>query len=177
MRFLNIGCGRDVRRDKNPEIEWINLDWTSPADVIANLEQPLPFKDNTFKLVFAHSILEHIRNYTQLQTEICRILEPHGQLQVHVPNYNSPDAHGDPDHVRTFSFHSFYTCYWVGMVTKDLRTYTISEPKKIREQFPDINIAPHLWIHATFVKLDGDELERAKKLDLWNQKMGCWQPK
>jgi len=176
MKFLNIGCGRDIRRDKNPDVEWINLDRTKPADVIADLEEPLPFKDNTFKLVFAHSILEHIRNYTQLQSEIYRVLEPHGQLQAHVPDYTSPDAYGDPDHVRMFSFHSFYTMYWYGMIVKDLRHYTINNPKGISTNFPELQIAPHLWIHATLVKLTPSELMDGLKMGLWDQKMGCWQP-
>jgi SAM-dependent methyltransferase len=40
----------------------------------------IPFKDNTFDIVFSHGVLHHIPNVRQAQREIARVLKPNGRL-------------------------------------------------------------------------------------------------
>jgi len=48
----------------------------TPIKVIWDLEQPLPFNDNSFNLAFSFFVLEHISNIDQLFAEVERILRP-----------------------------------------------------------------------------------------------------
>ena len=118
---LNLGCGPDYVDG------WTNIDGdvSVKADVHHDLEiTPLPFKDNSYDVICAIHILEHIHNLVPLQAEFNRILRrPHGRAFIVVPHYGSPDAWGDPTHCRAFSNQSFWPCYWPG-ITK--LTYNIS---------------------------------------------------
>ena len=59
MKILDIGCGRNKRKDAIG-IDIVKLEG---VDIVCNLEEGLPFKDNTFDLVYASHILEHIHNF------------------------------------------------------------------------------------------------------------------
>lgn len=104
---LNIGCGSDVKRDHG--IKWVNLDFNflPGIDLQANLEATLPFKSNTFDLVLASHILEHVGNYYQIVKEIHRVLVPGGILAVRVPEFPCRAAVADPSHIRFFVPESF----------------------------------------------------------------------
>ena len=120
---LNLGCGNDFRYDK----DWVNLDLTQPCNVIADATAPhLPFKDESFELVWAAHILEHISDLVALQRELARIVKRWGKLCIIVPYYMSPDAWGDPTHCRAFSIQSFMECFWPGFHPGSLvvREYT-----------------------------------------------------
>jgi SAM-dependent methyltransferase len=118
---LNLACGADYKEG------WINQDFDVrvKADVFINLENVglydgtenigLPFVDGLFDLIYACHILEHIRNLQELKAEIYRILKPGGVLACVVPHYLSPDAWGNPQHIRAFSTDSFHISqFWPG---------------------------------------------------------------
>lgn len=120
---LNLGCGRQYMEG------FTNLD-VSPsvkADVYANIEEPLPFKDNSFNLVYGSHILEHVHNLVGLKAELKRIVKFPGCLCFIVPNYTSPDAWGDDTHVRAFSQFSFFNAYWPGFNTIHIQTFPAME--------------------------------------------------
>lgn len=132
---LNIGSGVDYLEG------WVNLDLYKKSDICHDLEViPLPFKDNKFDLVYAAHILEHINNLSELYNDLWRITKPDGWLIVVSPYYTSPDAWGDPDHVRAFSEESFIDDFLPGW---HFRTFGFLDVKKI---------APHdhkcKWIFA-----------------------------
>lgn len=111
-KVLNIGCGPDYVEG------WTNLDGDQSvkADVHYDINKGLPFKDNSFDVILASHILEHIPNLVELQKEFNRVLRrPHGRAFIIVPHYSSPDAWGDPTHCRAFSNQSFWPCYWPGI--------------------------------------------------------------
>ena len=43
----------------------------------------LPFKDNTFDLIYSHQVFEHVKNYSATISEIARVLKPDG-LCIHI---------------------------------------------------------------------------------------------
>jgi ubiquinone/menaquinone biosynthesis C-methylase UbiE len=111
MKILDIGCGPEISKYKsnNPKDKVIGLDkfHVSGADVIADLECTLPFKDNSFDVVNASHVLEHIENFFELLSEIYRILKPNGTLKIKAPYFSSPHAFTNPTHKRFFTYTTF----------------------------------------------------------------------
>lgn len=123
MKNLNLGCGHDFRYDKS----WVNLDISFPANVIGDINEGLPFKAASFVSVWASHILEHIQDLRALQMDLARIIIAGGELRIIVPDYQSPDAWGDPTHCRAFSKESFQSCYWVGFNPVELEVKTMKK--------------------------------------------------
>jgi len=99
---LNVGCGRDIKPGH------INIDMAKlpGVDVVCNLEEPLPFKNNHFDYVYCKSVLEHIQNYLQIMEEFHRITKPQGVIHLDVPHCTSILAYTDPTHKRFFGYDS-----------------------------------------------------------------------
>jgi predicted SAM-dependent methyltransferase len=103
MKYLNIGCGNDIRKG------WINLDSNClpGVDVVHNIERlPLPFEDAEFDYVLCQDILEHTE-YIPVLKDIYRILKKGGKLEVRVPHFTSVYNFVDPTHKKLFSFRTF----------------------------------------------------------------------
>ena len=83
-RKLEIGPG-DTRI---AGFETLNIVPGPTTDYVADAMKPLPFKDNTFEVVYASHILEHVPWYLTHQSlaEWVRILKPGGHLEVWVPD-------------------------------------------------------------------------------------------
>lgn len=83
-RQLEIGPG-DKRLDG---FETLNIMAEWNVDYIIDATRKLPFKENTFQLIYASHILEHVAWYQTERTlrEWVRVLEPRGTLEVWVPN-------------------------------------------------------------------------------------------
>ena len=54
--------------------------------VWADVEEPLPFDDDTFDVVVAAELLEHLDRPDRLMTEIRRVLRPGGTIAGSLPN-------------------------------------------------------------------------------------------
>lgn len=106
--ILNLGCGSRIIPDA------VNLD-ISPvpgADVVHDLDvAPWPFPSDTFSMVEAKDVFEHVINPVLFMTECHRVLSPGGFLQLRTPYWRSMDAFTDPTHRR---FPTEYTFdYWI----------------------------------------------------------------
>jgi len=111
VKVLNLGCGNKLIVAKPGEIV-VNHDRMKhrpEVNVAHDLNLlPWPWRDNTFSLVHACSVLEHLRiPLVDSMGECWRILAPGGHLRVKVPYWNSDAAHSDPTHYWTFSPHVF----------------------------------------------------------------------
>ena len=53
---------------------------------------PVPFKDETFDLVFGHTVLEHIIPYQEAFCELVRVTKAGGIIVLTVPNRYRPDG-------------------------------------------------------------------------------------
>ena len=75
-------------------------------DVVADLNDPLPFADSVFDEVHAYEILEHLGqqgdavSFFATFSEIWRVLVPNGILVATCPAAGSPWVWGDPSHRR-----------------------------------------------------------------------------
>jgi len=114
MEELVLGCGRSNRKrmyetgetvyyskdavkvDINPDVK--------PTLVHDLNNMPWPFKDNSFDVIHAYHILEHLgsqgdyKAFLRIFEEIWRILKPNGMLRAIVPRWDSKWAWGDPGH-------------------------------------------------------------------------------
>ncbi|HTM62846.1 MAG TPA: methyltransferase domain-containing protein [Burkholderiales bacterium] len=102
-RVLDIGCGRKKLSGA------VGLDRCAlpGVDVVADLDDGhLPFGTESFDVVSANQVLEHVRDLVRLVGEVHRVLRPGGLLVAHVPYFRSSWAHIDPTHVRSFTINS-----------------------------------------------------------------------
>jgi predicted SAM-dependent methyltransferase len=84
MKYLNLGCGSRFHPS------WTNVNFTpSGKDVIAHdLNQGIPFADNSFDVVYHSHVLEHFpkNQAVNFLKECYRVLRPEGILRVVVPD-------------------------------------------------------------------------------------------
>jgi len=102
-RWLDLGCGHDFLPPwMDPEERALNLGACRAVGIDADLSalarhrgladrvlgniEHLPFADNTFDLVTANMVVEHVAQPESLFKEVRRILAPGGRLVLHTPN-------------------------------------------------------------------------------------------
>ena len=104
MNILEVGCGKD----KNPEAIGLDSNPNSDADVIHDLNVfPYPFENNSFDVIIADSVIEHLDNIIMVMEELHRICISDGVIRITVPFFGSWTAFTDPTHRHYFGIHSF----------------------------------------------------------------------
>ena len=97
---LNLGCGYNkldgyVNVDSDPNCK---------PDVLANLEERLPFEDNSVDEIVLSHVLEHLgqdtKTYFNVWKEFYRVLKDGAMIYITVPHHNHDNFHHDPTHVR-----------------------------------------------------------------------------
>ncbi|MEM5782042.1 MAG: methyltransferase domain-containing protein [Candidatus Aenigmatarchaeota archaeon] len=84
--FRKVGFKKIFAVDFNRKLLKMN---DADKRFILNLENKLPFSNNSFDCCFAAEILEHLENREQLLNEIHRILKKGGYLILTTPNKDS----------------------------------------------------------------------------------------
>lgn len=105
QRKLNLGCGEAKKEG------YVNLDRQASVkpDVIHNLNiSPYPFEDNTFDIVEANHILEHLDKVFSAMAEIHRILKPGGKLLIKVPHFSRGFTHTEHTHGFDVTFPLYF---------------------------------------------------------------------
>lgn len=100
--ILNLGAGNKIIGDA------VNHDLTKHRPEISMAhdlnEMPWPWPDNSFDLVVASSVLEHLRrNLVESLDECWRVLRPGGQIFLKLPHWRSDVSYQDPTHYWVFS--------------------------------------------------------------------------
>jgi predicted SAM-dependent methyltransferase len=124
--ILNLGAGNRliegaVQHDlvkHRPEI-----------DVVWDLNDlPWPWADDSFDLIVACAVFEHLRNNLVTTVDECwRILRPDGVLHVKLPYWKSDNSYRDPTHYWRFSL---VTCDLFDPDTKYGRDYMFYTERK-----------------------------------------------
>jgi len=101
MKVLELGTGSGkIEKDSIG----VDICKTEHVDVVHDLNVvPYPFEDNTFDLVYAHNILEHLRDIAAVMREIHRIAKPNALVSIIVPYYKSENAFWEHEHIHFFS--------------------------------------------------------------------------
>lgn len=101
---LHIGCGYNklegfINIDKAKEVE---------PDKVVNIEEGLPFPDNSFDYIYSEHCIEHVRPYYWkfVLDEIARVAKEGCILELRLP-FDNIQSRTNPDHYRGFSWGSF----------------------------------------------------------------------
>jgi SAM-dependent methyltransferase len=98
QRLLNVGCGTggfNVAAQNAGADAWgVDADAEAVAIASARLEgralrgaaESLPFRDESFDIVYCYSTLEHVRDAPAAVAEMVRVLRPGGALYLHAPS-------------------------------------------------------------------------------------------
>lgn len=84
---VNLGCGRDYREG------YINID-KKPGlgNRQVDIEDGLPFPDNSVERIIAKDVLEHIENLEYVVSEMYRVCRGGALIFVQVPYYRTDNA-------------------------------------------------------------------------------------
>jgi SAM-dependent methyltransferase len=90
--LYDLGCGESPYKDwlSAHVSRYVGVDWAEShhqiqAEIIANLNGPLPIEDQAADSVLSLSVLEHLREPQVMLGEAWRILKPGGSLVLQVP--------------------------------------------------------------------------------------------
>lgn len=64
---------------------------------------PLPYNDDSFDIVIASHVLEHVEDDSDLLMEFHRVMKPDGIVVILVP---VNEVYNDPNHIRRYTFYS-----------------------------------------------------------------------
>jgi len=99
---LNLGAG------KQQIPGYISIDMNErQADVVADLEEGLPFAECSIDVIHCGYTFEHINNFIPLMDECWRVLKDDGFMIATVPHFLNEAAVADPTHVRFFAAGTF----------------------------------------------------------------------
>ena len=111
---LNLGCGT------NKIIGALNVDAFEicEPDLVWDLNNtPWPLETETFDVVIAHHVLEHLVDWWSAFEEIARVTKVGGRIEIAVPHESASTALGMRDHFHLFSQWSFHGIQGVGYST------------------------------------------------------------
>ena len=108
---LNLGSG-NLPKQSNPTQRWINIDIseTCDPDVVVDITEGLPYKNDSIEEVHAGCVLEQIglnHEFIFVLNEIWRVLKPDGVFTGYVPSTDPEVLHLDPMDKRFFQEESF----------------------------------------------------------------------
>ena len=78
------------------------------VQVVCDLSKPLPFADNSFDLIIANHVLEHVPGWWDCFKELARVVAPNGIIEVWVPAVASDGSFVYRDHINYMNIESFF---------------------------------------------------------------------
>ena len=104
IKILDLGCSngdivleRIAKKINNPQLYGLDIDTQSIKlarkrgirVTVSNADKRFPYTDNTFHLIGANQLIEHLNNTDQFLEEIFRVLKPGGYLLLSTENLAS----------------------------------------------------------------------------------------
>src|SRR3989338_7832392 len=104
-KILDLGCGNH-KISGSVGIDFVKI---PGVDIVHNLNKfPYPFRDNTFDVIYANQVLEHLEpSLDKILKELCRICKPEGVIKILVPHALSVGGFSDPTHKKFFTYFTF----------------------------------------------------------------------
>lgn len=101
---LNLGAGEDIQDDAH-NVDVVDLQGIN--EVVDLNEYPWPWDDNSWRVVVAKHVLEHLTEPMEAMAEITRILEPGGELELWYPIGHT--RFEDPTHRNFWNYNTAET--------------------------------------------------------------------
>lgn len=114
MKTLILGAGRHVER--KPGHTYLDVMPFQNIDIVHNLNKtPWPIPDNSYELICAIHLVEHLDSLVNFMNECHRILVKGGELYLETPTagIDIDLTHADPTHVRCYRPHSFLNYFTI----------------------------------------------------------------
>ncbi len=153
MEILDIGCGNHKVKGAigldSAKIEGVNI--------VHDLNKiPYPFKKNSFDIIYANQVLEHLDvSLDKIIFELCRICKPNGRIRIIVPHALNVACFSDPTHKKFFTW---FTFDYFG--SNEQSYYTKSRVKIIKKKFIYLTgkkssriMLPFQWLINQFPKI------------------------
>ncbi|MFA5355030.1 MAG: methyltransferase domain-containing protein [Thermodesulfovibrionales bacterium] len=102
MTKLNIGCG-NKKKDGFLGVDKFRTDAT---DIVADIEETLPFPDSSIEEIWMDNVIEHIRDIPGLMKEIHRVCMNGAEITIITPHFASLASWRDPTHFHHLSYFS-----------------------------------------------------------------------
>ena len=140
---LVLGCGFK-KKESTPEIKWINCDISVEvgSDVVCDINEKLPFGDNSIDEIFISHVLEHTREPVEVLKEFYRVCKNDALIEIRVPYFTHESAFSNMTHKSFFTWTSFdflesdHPCHWMGLssfkiIYKKLKWRKIFKPLEL----------------------------------------------
>jgi len=100
---IDLGCG------DNKQSGYVGIDKRPlpGVDKVYDLENGIPYPDNTVGVVRAYHSLEHLSNPIKIMAEIHRVLRDGGVLEFEIPSTKGEGADANPSHLSRWNKSSF----------------------------------------------------------------------
>jgi len=143
--FRDLGFSKIVALDLGKNLLKLN---SAYQKVCSNLENGLPFKDESFDCCFASEIIEHLERRENFLNEIHRVLKGDGYLILTTPNKDSLIAKFDKI-IGRFTINN----YWYGHNYEHTHVYSFDEIKEsIRKKFKIIKLETFYFFYGLPIK-------------------------
>ena len=167
-RRLDLGCGRQ----KAPGFLGLDRFPLPGVDVVADLERPLPFPDETFDTVSSFHALEHVSDLPGVLCEIFRVSRPGARITIAGPYWAQGIHVANPYHVQNLNEHS--PRFWTDAPQPPLPRFEYARPPQgeqwglassdnSRPGFDLRCVSVELFYFAEYWGLAAEELARLRR--------------
>lgn len=109
-KVLNFGSGKTTYPAEN--VTNLDIYPHEGVDVVCKTNK-LPFEDETFDLIIANHVIEHVPNWFESFKELARVVKTGGLIEVWIPPVSSDSAFTYRDHINRIGMHSFAGCKYI----------------------------------------------------------------
>jgi SAM-dependent methyltransferase len=99
QKICDLGCGPN----KFPNSFGVDGYPFPGVDRVMNLDEAWDLEDNSFDVIVAHQVFEHIQDPCKFLKQLHRIAKPGALIFIAVPHFSSSNSYKDPTHRRHLS--------------------------------------------------------------------------
>ena len=143
---IDLGCGLN----RVPGTIGVDHLISDEVQIVANIEETLPFPDQSIDEVYLSHVLEHVHDPWELVKEIHRVLVVGGRCEIRVPHHTNPSAF-EMGHRTYWNRFSMTGVLRNGTKSKEQQALFLEERIAIEPLFlrgllrPVINAVPRLY--------------------------------